>query len=1361
MIRIALHLARTTRILLIAGLLLTAVGLTLARFWLLPTVDAYRLALQTNISQSLGQPLQIGGLSAHMRGFYPELVLRDVAVLDGASGAVRVRLGQIHVGLDLPRGLTRGDWRTDWITLQGADLALRRRSDGDVVLEGIAAGDSGLPPWLFGYGRFELESCRLRWQDESGDGTSLLFPKVDLSIVNEGRHHHLAADLTPPGADEERLRLLADVTGDMARPTALSGKLYLHGRHIKIDAWPVPEWRGLSLKAGAADFRLWADVRKGALTQLAGWVDLAGPTLSHQVPDQPDCAVQPPESCRHSSELVIAGLDGWFRWRREADGWNLALTRLQPDVSGSPWPESRLSLAYRQGTLSAAADYIRLDDVAMLLHALAPTLPSDTATQLDQLGLRGELRDLSLFYPTEPEHSADAGLCVAFNGLGWNATPQTPGVTGLAGRLCGNDAEAEVAVAAGPGALDLTRWFRAPQDYSKAEGNVRWRHAADGWVISSDSFRLQTPDLALLNRFKLTLASTGTTCGLDPPLPPGQIRRERIWIHPEGGGQDSPPSEGWGEGNQKSASCGRAQSISTGDAAPVLDWQARIEYGDMHGVPNYLPVHIMPPNTVAWLDAAFLGGRMLGGEARFQGPLPAFPFPNGEGIFQVRLDVADAELRFAKGWQPLGQLSAQLLFEGDGLDISNGQGRLGENQVSDLLVHIDHMAPTGYLLLGGRTEGSLPQVMDYFAQTPRAGLIKKIRDYVDADGHAAIDLLLGLDFADDEQVHVRGETRISDAKVHNPDSRLTLEGLTGSVRFDDDRFASDKLPAGVLGTPATLSLLGDGHDVQLSLEGRNSVAKLQSWQPSEAWGHLLGQVGYHVDLRFPQDMAGSGPGLRLDLTGDLTDAGIDLPPPFAKKAGDPAMLRLNAEWESPQSVALAGDYQGWTHWQTRLERSTDGNWQAPAGELVLAGSASPANAVAQPGWRISGQLGQVPLDSWWKSLNAHPKAMAVGTQISLVDLALSQPAWEGRELGAISVRLQRQPDQHWDGHLESVFATGNLRLPSAWPAPTPITLDMERLTLPDAPKATLERTREVQLDPTQLPTFDIHSRHLVWRSHDLGQLDCAIGRLPAGLRLNQCNLASPLQQIALEGEWVRAGGKDFSRLDGKIKIKDLGKLWEQLGWGDAVIDTPAKLKFALQWQDAPQRMAAAQLNGDLSVDLSQGSLRHIEPGVGRALGLFNIDTLKRRLLLDFSDVLETGLAYDKVRGEFKITDGIAVTHNLFLDGPSVRLFFNGSADLSAHTLDQLVTVMPRTSLAWPILGTLAGGPAVGAAVLLAQQLVGDKLEGITASQYTIKGGWDDPAVVLVSRNTPLDVLQRVWQDVKGLSGMTESEESKE
>jgi uncharacterized protein YhdP len=44
----------------------------------------------------------------------------------------------------------------------------------------------------------------------------------------------------------------------------------------------------------------------------------------------------------------------------------------------------------------------------------------------------------------------------------------------------------------------------------------------------------------------------------------------------------------------------------------------------------------------------------------------------------------------------------------------------------------------------------------------------------------------------------------------------------------------------------------------------------------------------------------------------------------------------------------------------------------------------------------------------------------------------------------------------------------------------------------------------------------------------------------------------------------------------------------------------------------------------------------------------------------------------------------------------------------------------------PIAGAIAGGPAVGAAVFLADKLMGDSFNRLTQVKYHVTGSWDKP-----------------------------------
>src|SRR3546814_18629844 len=78
-----------------------------------------------------------------------------------------------------------------------------------------------------------------------------------------------------------------------------------------------------------------------------------------------------------------------------------------------------------------------------------------------------------------------------------------------------------------------------------------------------------------------------------------------------------------------------------------------------------------------------------------------------------------------------------------------------------------------------------------------------------------------------------------------------------------------------------------------------------------------------------------------------------------------------------------------------------------------------------------------------------------------------------------------------------------------------------------------------------------------------------------------------------------------------------------------------------------------QTNGRVDLEAEDGQLRAVKPGAGRVLGLLNFYALPRRLLLNFSDVVDEGLGFDHINGHFDLGGGAATTDDLTIKGHSV------------------------------------------------------------------------------------------------------------
>ena len=59
----------------------------------------------------------------------------------------------------------------------------------------------------------------------------------------------------------------------------------------------------------------------------------------------------------------------------------------------------------------------------------------------------------------------------------------------------------------------------------------------------------------------------------------------------------------------------------------------------------------------------------------------------------------------------------------------------------------------------------------------------------------------------------------------------------------------------------------------------------------------------------------------------------------------------------------------------------------------------------------------------------------------------------------------------------------------------------------------------------------------------------------------------------------------------------------------------------LAWAGNPLNFNLEDMYGGVYVDILDGKFTSAEPGLGRLIGLFNLQSLSKRLKLDFGDVL--------------------------------------------------------------------------------------------------------------------------------------------
>jgi uncharacterized protein YhdP len=251
-----------------------------------------------------------------------------------------------------------------------------------------------------------------------------------------------------------------------------------------------------------------------------------------------------------------------------------------------------------------------------------------------------------------------------------------------------------------------------------------------------------------------------------------------------------------------------------------------------------------------------------------------------------------------------------------------------------------------------------------------------------------------------------------------------------------------------------------------------------------------------------------------------------------------------------------------------------------------------------------------------------------------------------------------------------------------------------------------------------------------------GSLEASLSRAPMGLSLDQFKTRHPAFTAEGVGNWLVTDEGQMTGLKLKVDGTDILEMFKALGLGEMISGNSLTSDADVYWKGGPDSDAVQSLSGQVHLQLDDGTVAEIEPGAGRALGLLSVATLPRRLTLDFRDVFDKGLAFDRISGDFNLVDGNAYTSNMVMKGPSVGIAVSGRTGLVDRTYDQVAVVHANIGSTLPLAGALAGGPALGAALLIFSEVFKGPLQGMTRARYKVTGSWDDPLVERLELTKP-------------------------
>ncbi len=1292
-----LKFSRYAHLILAIGLLVTAMLLSAVRFWLLPRASEWREELRSTISAMIGETVQIKSLSAGMRGFRPEFTVRGFRIENAANDGPPLEFEHLGVGLDVMASLISGKPVVNRINLDGAKLRLSVNPDGVLAVKGLKPGDA--PFWLFADGEVRLSDIDLEWNGGK-DGQPMPLGRAQIRLRNSGARHTLDARVDLPGKLGKSVKLSAEVEGNPLLPTDWNARVYLEAKRLREGAFV--ESLPVRMRSGEVGIQAWAKWNGGTLREAVTRLDLDRPVFTWRGSDGAD------------GMLNLDNLGGWLFWHKEDNGWRLDAKRLSLSHGGKTWPETDFAISIGNDSdnnlqiLRAAVNYLRLDDAQALLGGGLPLLEAKLRDNLRAFSAKGEVRNARMVYQADGHF----GFCGELEGLVYNPPEGWPRLGQLSGRLCGNDHHGSIQFNMAKPELNLPSLWQKPLVLDMFGGSFQWLRMDE---VGIPIFQAPTEASRLL------AASSWRIVG-------NQIELAAPGLQATGGFSLDLPA---GEGN-----------------SPIIDMDARLRDVDAARLRDYLPLAIMTPNASKWLGKVFDGGKLKSANILLRGQLADFPFPHGEGLFEAQIDSENMELDFNPEWPHLYDVRAKILFFGPSLFIDSDGGRIGNIPFHTIHAETADFIGDGWMSLNGNLDSELALSMKLLRQTPVRRIPERLSKAAEPSGnfHLDLNLLIPMTFGLGD-VGVGGVLQLNNDTLALKGINLKVQEITGALGFTGDGMGGKQLAAKAMDQPILFDVDQHNGDILLDINGRADIFGLRKVFQGEYWKHAEGDFAYHLNLQIPESLDSSSKPLRIALSSDLAGLELKFPAPLVKPAVEKKDFNAVLAFQRGDSLSVSVAYG--REGQARLMFSDNEALHLESGDLSWGKPQPPATG--EPGLGLYLKTNRVDIGEW-RMLLAEFGGESIQSVPRELDMEVGKLTWNGEDLGPFYMTGKRE-EEELHGEIDCYYGKGFYSASFPEFSHALLRLDFERLNLPKFSVAKEGQPQPTPPDPASLPALHIRANHLMRQDVDLGALELETDHWNAGVNIKHLRLVTDNHDLSLRGSWMRQDGSDETKLDGKLKISDLGNFLDLFGFSKDFYRTPTEAAFSLSWNGAPQQFSLAAAGGELRLKMGRGRSLQFEPGLGRALGMLNLNTLRRLLLLDFSDLFGKGLAYDSMEGVFKLGDGQARTKGFMIDAVAADILIIGQSGLVSHDLDETVSVIPHAAASIPLAGAIIGGAAVGAVIDMAHRLVGAEDVNLASTNYSVTGSWDNPQIKHLEGSMPLDMIDRAWSDFKTMSGM--------
>ncbi|MER2490862.1 YhdP family protein [Catenovulum sediminis] len=771
-------------------------------------------------------------------------------------------------------------------------------------------------------------------------------------------------------------------------------------------------------------------------------------------------------------------------------------------------------------------------------------------------------------------------------------------------------------------------------------------------------------------------------------------------------------------------------------------------------VKQLLPEKLLGEQTYRYLMSALNSGQLESGKAIFQGALQDYPFLRQQGLAHVNLEIKDADFKFQPDWPKVDDVDLTLQILNQGLHIHSSTGKLLDAELVELAASIpDLLDPDLTLSLDIKAKGQAPAVTQIMQQSSLANSVGKALEQLIVQGPLSSQIKVDIPLMRSKDLSASGEVLFDGNSVVVAATGFEFEHVNGLLEFDMDRLKARKMTFDWGPVPYQIDLHGQQkaqeYQVDLDIRGRWPIdAILTQSGFLQLADRIKGsaEVDGHLAIKLPE----KGFSYRLDVASDLHGVSLQLPKPLDKKAEHLRITNLTmiGDEESSNIKLDSGD-----------ELSFNGYLPHEMGQLTRAYLVLGEEVLSPPatGFNISVHLPQADFAEYLKVISDVQKDVATrpATGQSVIELPkrirglISEMSVGPLRWHNVNFDINRN-QQKWLANILADEFVGDIKFTDDL-MKQGMQIDAQRFMIkPYLATSSVQKnsysSAEMREIFDNIPAIKFSCQNCQYESKNLGQVDLEIVKTsPQDLLLKNFNMRYREHKVDATGLWrLDAKNNSTTRLKGKVISSDFGLWLRDYQLSSAIRDSSVDADFAFNWATSPLELANDHLNGTVRWQLGEGYLTEVSDKGARILSLLSLDSLVRKLKLDFRDVFSKGLFYNQMKGDIKLNKGIAYTDNTVMDGVAGNMEVKGQTNLVTQTLDYRIKFSPKVTSSLPILIAWMVNPVTGIAALAIDQVI-ESADVISQIEFQISGTIDEPKVVETGRQSKEVKLNKAEQ----------------